>query len=153
MFPPECPSSTFPHQREGGDSTSISCMVISHISWQGSYHGVRVIYGNLLPFLMSGAGENYVMCVSPYPHVRQATTNRCLYWIGTFANLKFDIQNSHGTHAISLALSSSPVCHTSTSTNPIPRMQLHRQCNAIVLTSSALDAAIQPHYIGCFGPS
>lgn len=48
------------------------------------------------------AGENYVMCVSPYPHVRQATTNRCLYWIGTFANLKFDIQNSHGPHVLDL---------------------------------------------------
>lgn len=41
-------------------------------------------------------GEHYVMCVSPYPHVRQATTNPCLYWIGKFTDLKFDLKRSHG---------------------------------------------------------
>lgn len=38
------------------------------------------------------------MCVSPYPHVRQHTTNPCLYWIGPYQDqaLQFDLAAAQG---------------------------------------------------------
>ena len=47
---------------------------------------------------MSGApeGEDYIMCVSPYPHVNRSPTNTCLYWISRYADGKFDLDNAKG---------------------------------------------------------
>lgn len=46
----------------------------------------------------TGAGGDHVMCVSPYPHVRQPTTNPCLYWIGSYAegDQQFDLAAAQG---------------------------------------------------------
>ena len=36
------------------------------------------------------------MCVSPYPHVRASPTNACLYWIGRFDGVRFDMETARG---------------------------------------------------------
>lgn len=36
------------------------------------------------------------MCVSPYPHINKSPTNTCLYWIGRYADGKFDLDNAKG---------------------------------------------------------
>mmetsp|Transcript_3104 Transcript_3104/g.8988 ORF Transcript_3104/g.8988 Transcript_3104/m.8988 type:complete len:620 (+) Transcript_3104:733-2592(+) len=49
-------------------------------------------------------GGDYVMCVSPYPHVRQHTTNPCLYWIGPYQDqaLQFDLAAAQGPFRLDL---------------------------------------------------
>ena len=46
----------------------------------------------------TGSVGDHVMCVSPYPHVRQPTTNPCLYWIGSYAegDQQFDLTAAQG---------------------------------------------------------
>jgi hypothetical protein len=41
-------------------------------------------------------GEDYIMCVSPYPHINKSPTNTCLYWIGPYADGRFDLQHAEG---------------------------------------------------------
>lgn len=36
------------------------------------------------------------MCVSPYPHVTASPTNSCLYWIGRYADERFDLEHATG---------------------------------------------------------
>jgi hypothetical protein len=36
------------------------------------------------------------MCVSPYPHIGKSPTNTCLYWVGRYADGKFDLQHAKG---------------------------------------------------------
>lgn len=47
------------------------------------------------------------MCVSPYPHVRQHTTNPCLYWIGPYQDqaLQFDLAAAQGETCTTQTLS------------------------------------------------
>ncbi len=45
-------------------------------------------------------GKDYLMCVSPYPHVSKSPTNSCLYWIGRFADHRFDLENASGVRRI-----------------------------------------------------
>ena len=41
------------------------------------------------------------MCVSPYPHINKSPTNTCLYWIGPYADVKFDLQRAKGANLAS----------------------------------------------------
>jgi hypothetical protein len=43
-------------------------------------------------------GEDYIMCVSPYPHIHKSPTNTCLYWLGRYADGEFDLQHAKGAN-------------------------------------------------------
>jgi hypothetical protein len=67
-------------------------------------------------------GEDYIMCVSPYPHINNSPTNTCLYWIGPYADGRFDLQRAKGATSASLAPSPSPSLAMSSATTPHPMM-------------------------------